>query len=48
VVTGRSGLIRREFPQWLDTEAFRRLVRTASPCPPGRGGDGAFQVSLRV
>lgn len=47
VVTGRSGPIRREFPQWIETSAFDRLVRMVIACPPEQGGDGAFQVSLR-
>ena len=47
VVTGRSGPIRREFPQWIETPSFDRLVRSIHACPKERGGDGAFHVSLR-
>lgn len=47
VVTGRSGPIRREFPQWIEAPSFDRLVRSIHACPKERGGDGAFQVSLR-
>ena len=46
IITGKSGQIRREFPQWCETPAFRRHVRSFTACDPREGGDGAFLLTL--
>ena len=43
-----TGKIRKQFPQWLDTEPFQKIVKSYSPCKIKHGGLCAFYVKLRV
>ena len=43
-----TGKIRKQFPQWLETEPFKQIVKSYSPCKIKHGGLGAFYVKLRV
>ena len=43
-----TGKIRKQFPQWLDTEPFQQIVKSYSPCKIKHGGLGAFYVKLRI
>ena len=43
-----TGKIRKQFPQWLETESFQQIVKSCSPCKIKHGGLGAFYVKLRV
>ena len=42
-----TGKIRKQFPQWLETEPFQQIVKTYSPCKIKHGGLGAFYIKLR-
>ena len=42
-----SGKIRKQFPKWLETKSFQRVVKSYSPCKIKHGGLGAFYVKLR-
>ena len=42
-----TGKIRKQFPQWLETETFQQIVKSYSPCKIKHGGLGAFYVKLR-
>ena len=43
-----TGKIRKQIPQWLDTEPFQQIVKSYSPCKIKHGGLGAFYIKLRV
>ena len=43
-----TGKIRKQFPQWLETESFQQIVKSYSPCKIKHGGLGAFYVKLRI
>jgi len=43
-----TGKIRKQFPQWLETDLFQQIVKSYSPCKIKHGGLGAFYVKLRV
>ena len=43
-----TGKIRKQFPQWLDTEPFQQIVKSYSPCKLKHGGLGAFYIKLRI
>ena len=43
-----TGKIRKQFPQWLDTEPFQQIVKSYSPCKLKHGGLGAFYIKLRT
>ena len=43
-----TGKIRKQFPLWLETNTFKNLVKSYSPCKIQHGGLGAFYVKLRV
>lgn len=43
-----TGKIRKQFPQWLETEPFQQIVKSYSPCKIKHGGLGAFYIKLRV
>ena len=43
-----TGKIRKQFPQWLDTEPFQQIVKSYSPCKIKHGGLGAFYIKLRT
>ena len=43
-----TGKIRKQFPQWLETEPFQQIVKSYSPCKIKHGGLGAFYVKLRI
>lgn len=53
VITGRgaslgsTGVLRRAFPHWIATEAFRGLVSGFDVAERTHGGEGAFYVRLR-
>ena len=42
-----TGKIRKQFPFWLETEKFRFMVKSYSPCKIQHGGLGAFYVKLK-
>ena len=42
-----TGKIRKQFPQWLETEPFQQIVKSYSPCKIKHGGLGAFYIKLR-
>jgi DNA-nicking Smr family endonuclease len=43
-----TGKIRKQFPMWLETAFFQKLVKSYSPCKIQHGGLGAFYIKLRV
>ncbi len=43
-----TGKIRKQFPQWLETQPFQQIVKSYSPCKIKHGGLGAFYIKLRV
>ena len=43
-----TGKIRKQFPQWLDSEPFQQIVKSYSPCKIKHGGLGAFYIKLRI
>ena len=43
-----TGKIRKQFPQWLDTEPFQQIVKSYSPCKIKYGGLWAFYVKLKI
>ena len=43
-----TGKIRKQFPHWLETEPFQKIVKSYSPCKIKHGGLGAFYVKLRL
>jgi DNA-nicking Smr family endonuclease len=43
-----TGKIRKQFPQWLETETFQQIVKSYSPCKIKHGGLGAFYIKLRI
>jgi len=43
-----TGKIRKQFPQWLETETFQQIVKSYSPCKIKHGGLGAFYIKLRT
>ena len=54
VITGKglsqgagSGILRAEFPGWLNEPALRPLILSFAPAQPRDGGGGAFYVYLR-
>ena len=42
-----TGKIRKQFPLWLETEPFQKIVKSYSSCKIKHGGLGAFYVKLR-
>jgi DNA-nicking Smr family endonuclease len=47
VITGKSGVLRRQVPLWLATVEFRALVISAESAAIRHGGDGALYVRVR-
>ena len=47
VITGKSGVLRRQVPLWLALPEFRALVIAADPAGVRHGGEGALYVRLR-
>ena len=54
VITGKglsqgagSGILRAEFPGWLNEPALRPLILSFAPAQPRDGGGGAFYIYLR-
>ena len=43
-----TGKIRKQLPQWLDSEPFQQIVKSYSPCKIKHGGLGAFYIKLRI
>ena len=43
----RQGLLRRSFPEWIESPAIRDLVSGYQPAHPRHGGGGAWYVRLR-
>ena len=43
-----TGKIRKQLPLWLETEPFKQVVKSYSPCKIKHGGLGAFYLKLRV
>ena len=47
VITGKSGVLRRQVPHWLSTPEFRALVISAESAAIRHGGEGALYIRLR-
>lgn len=47
VITGKSGVLRRQVPLWLGTPEFRALVIAAESAAINHGGDGALYIRVR-
>jgi DNA-nicking Smr family endonuclease len=47
VITGKSGVLRRQVPLWLGTAEFRPLVISTDVAAIKHGGDGAFYIRVR-
>ena len=47
VITGKSGVLRRQVPMWLGTPEFRPLVISAESAAINHGGDGALYIRVR-
>ncbi|MBV9347650.1 MAG: Smr/MutS family protein [Pseudolabrys sp.] len=47
VITGKSGVLRRQVPLWLGKPEFRSMVIAAEPAGVRHGGEGALYVRLR-
>lgn len=54
VITGKGigkgmggGILRAQFPHWLNTADLRPLILAFAPAQPRDGGGGAFYVYLR-
>ena len=47
VITGKSGVLRRQVPHWLATADFRALVISAQTAAIGHGGEGALYIRVR-
>ena len=47
VITGKSGVLRRQVPMWLGTPEFRPLVISADAAAVNHGGDGALYIRVR-
>lgn len=47
VITGKSGVLRRQVPHWLSTVEFRPLVISAESAAIRHGGDGALYIRVR-
>ena len=43
----RKGILREQFPRWMETEQFSRYVRETAVARPKDGGEGAYYVYLR-
>jgi DNA-nicking Smr family endonuclease len=47
VITGKSGVLRRQVPMWLSTPEFRPLVISTTAAAIRHGGDGALYIRVR-
>jgi DNA-nicking Smr family endonuclease len=47
VITGKSGVLRRQVPLWLSTVEFRALVISAESAAIRHGGEGALYIRVR-
>jgi DNA-nicking Smr family endonuclease len=47
VITGKSGVLRRQVPMWLSTAEFRPLVISTDVAAIRHGGDGALYIRVR-
>src|SRR4029078_6587061 len=47
VITGKSGVLRREVPRWLALAEFRGMVLAVDPAATRHGGEGALYVRVR-
>ena len=47
VITGKSGVLRRQVPMWLATAEFRPLVISADSAAIRDGGEGALYIRVR-
>jgi DNA-nicking Smr family endonuclease len=47
VITGKSGVLRRQVPHWLSTAEFRALVISAESAAIRHGGEGALYIRVR-
>ena len=47
VITGKSGVLRRQVPQWLNLPDLRNVVVGFETAAIGHGGEGALYVRLR-
>lgn len=47
VITGKSGVLRREVPRWLALPEFREMVIAIETAAISHGGEGALYVRVR-
>lgn len=47
VITGKSGVLRRQVPHWLALPDFRALAISAEPAAIRHGGEGALYIRVR-
>lgn len=47
VITGKSGVLRRQVPMWLATPEFRPLVISTDHAAINHGGEGALYIRVR-
>lgn len=47
IITGKSGVLRRLVPEWLDTPALRPFILALTYATPKQGGEGALRVLLK-
>lgn len=47
VITGKSGVLRRQVPLWLATPEFRPLVISTAVAAISHGGEGALYIRVR-
>ncbi len=47
VITGKSGVLRQQVPQWLALPELRALLVGYEQAAPNHGGDGALYLRLR-
>jgi DNA-nicking Smr family endonuclease len=47
VITGKSGVLRRQVPMWLSTPEFRPLVISTDVAAIRHGGEGALYIRVR-
>lgn len=47
VITGKSGVLRRQVPMWLATPELRTLVISTGAAAINHGGDGALYIRVR-
>ncbi len=47
VITGKSGVLRQNFPRWCELGKLKPFIQFYNVAPDEHGGDGAFIVTLK-